>query len=697
MKKIFLLVLTVLALSACAEKNPLLKEWNTPFGIPPFEEVKPEHYVPAIMKAIEIHNAEIEAIANNPETPTFENTILALENAGQLLSKINGVFSGINSIASTDELAAISKELNPITSKHSSEVSLNEGIFQRIKYLYDHKDELNMDELQWRVVEKRYKSMTKNGSELPADKKAELQQLNAEISALQLNFSQNLLKETAAWTLVIDNEKDLSGLSEDFIADAAARAKKAGLEGKWVIGLDNPSFIPFMTNADNRDLRIKVLDAFSNRCNNNNEQDNKEIIKKIVKLRDQKAKLLGYDGYVSFKLEDRMAANADNVYALLDQVWNASKGVTLDELKDIDALAREDGITHTTAADWRYYQEKARAKNFNLNNEELRPYFKYENVRDGVFYVANRLFGLTVTPLENVPLPHPDVDAFQVKDADGTHLAVLFLDMFARPGEKRSGAWCGGYNRSTYVDGKRVPGIVSICGNFTRPVGDKPALLDVDEVETLFHEFGHALASFMLDVPYAGLGGFDHDFSELPSQINEHWAFQPEVLNVYAKHYQTGETIPMELVEKYIASSNYGTGFAMTERVAAMYMDMDLYSIAGDIPENFDLLAFEYKTMKDRGLVDQILPRYRYPYFQHIFSSGYDVGYYSYLWAEVLDCDAFKAFEESGDIFNQELARKYRYEILARGGEVDAMELYLNFRGHEPTPDALLEYNGIKK
>lgn len=696
MKKLLIMAIAAMSMCACVEKNPLLKEWDTPFGIPPFEEIKTEDYVPAVKKAIEAHDAEIAAIVNCKEDPTFDNTILAFDRSGELLSRVYGVFENVESMAFNDEVAEASNVITPLMSAHSNAIQLNEALFNRIKYVYDRKDSLGLDEVQLRLVDNIYKQFARGGAALPDDKKAELKEVNEAISNLQLKFSQNLIKETAAWKLEIKDRADLAGLSADFIAEAASRAQAAGQSDRWIVGLDNPSVMPFLQSAANRELRIKVLDAYLNRCNNNNAEDNKDICAEIIRLKLKKAQLLGFDTFVDFRLEDRMAKNSENVYKLLDQVWKPSLEAAGRELKDIRTMAARDGITTVQAADWRYYSSLAKAEQYSFDEETLRPYFKYENVREGIFYVANRLFGLTFERLENVPLPHPEAEAFECKDVDGSSLGVIFMDMFARPGEKSNGAWCGGYREQKYdAQGNKITPLVTICGNFARPVGDKPSLLTPDETETFFHEFGHALASFMIDVRYQGIANFDHDFVELPSQLNEHWAFAPEVLSVYAKHYETGAVIPMELVNKYVESKNYGRGFAMTELLAAMYLDLGLYSMS-EIPENFNVLSAENKILKEIGLISEIPPRYRTPYFLHIFSHGYDVGYYSYLWAQVLDNDAFKAFEETGDIFNQEMARKYRYEILRRGDEVEADELYRNFRGHDATVDALLEYNGLK-
>ena len=684
-----------ITVASCAE-NPLLKEWKTPFGVPPFEEIKPEDYLPALKEAIAINKKEIAAIEDCKEEPNFENTILALDRAGEALSKVYMVFGNEESIASTEQIREISTKMSPLMSNHSSEIMQSEKLFARIKAVYDKRESLGLDPDQMRLTTETYKHFERAGSNLSPEDKAALKEINAKIDSLQLLFSQNLLSETGSWTLTISDEEDLSGLSPDFVADAAERAKAAGQEGKWLIGLDNPSVMPFLASADNRELRIKVLDAYSNRCNNNNGFDNKDIVSEIIALKLQRAKIMGYDTYADFVLEPKMAKNPEAVYNLLDQVWQASLATARAELADIKALAKEDGIETIYPADWRYYAAKAKAAKFSFDESKIMEYLQYDNVRDGIFYVANKLFGVTFTRVEDIPLPHPEAECFECKDADGSCRGLLYIDMFARPGAKSGGAWCSSYREHKVdADGNNVPAIMTIVGNFTRPSADKPSLLTVDETETFFHEFGHAIAGLLSDVRYEGLGNFVRDFVELPSQLNEHWAFEPEVLNVYAKHYVTGEVIPMELVEKLKECGHYGVGFAETELVAAMYLDMDMYSMK-EIPEHFDVLAYEAKCMESRGLIPEILPRYRCPYFLHIFSHGYDVGYYSYLWANVLDCDAYRAFKETGDIFNREVADNYRYKILSRVNEADAMDLYMDFRGRMPEVAPFLEDRGLK-
>ncbi len=699
MKKTLLaatLATTAIMAAVSCQRNPLLEEWNTPFGIAPFSEIKVEHYKPAVLKAIEEHNKEIQAIINNPEAPTFENTIVALDNAGSLFERIYSVFGNETSINSTPEVMAVETELTPIVSAHFNEISMNEKLFERVKAVYDNRESLNLEPDQMRLLTETFKDYERSGATLPADKKEELKAINARMSELELLFGQNALKETADFTLVVENEKDLAGLSKMQIDAAAARAEEKGMGGWWVFGLDNASVMPFLQFADNRDLRTKMMNGYLMRGNNDNENDNKAIVVELVNLRNRKAHIMGYDNLAQFVLEDRMAKTPEAVYNLLDNLWTPALNAARKELADMKPIAEAQGVTdELTAADWRYYFEKAKAEKFNLSEDEIRPYFQFENVRDGIFYVANRLYGITFTPLNNVPVPHPEAEAFECKDADGTHLGILFMDMFARPGLKRSGAWCGGYREQFYENGERVAPIVTIVGNFTRGTAGEPSLLSPDETETFFHEFGHALQSLLQDVRYKGVASMTRDFVELPSQINEHWAFEPEVLKVYAKHYKTGEAIPDELIEKLDKSGKYGQGFATTEYLAASLLDME-YHIMNEIPADLDVNKFEEKVFGERGLLKQIPPRYRSTYFLHVFSGGYIVGYYGYIWAEVLDADAYQAFKETGDIFNQEVARKFRYEILARGGEDEAMTLYKNFRGHEPGIDALLENRGLK-
>lgn len=699
-KLLFAMIAAGAIFTSCSQQktaeNPLLAEWDTPFGIPPFENIKIEHFMPAYLEAMAQHKAEIDSIVNNKNLPNFENTIVAYDNAGALLDKISPVFSNINGTASNPEVISLAKELSPLTSKHFNEISLNPLLFDRVKTVFEKRDSLGLDSEQMRLLTEMYKGFVRSGANLSEEKKTELKKINEEISALQLQFGQNLLAETDAFKLIIDKEENLSGISESLKASALKRGEKdSTTAGKWVFGLDNPSVMPFLQQSSNKDLRKQIFEAYLNRCNNNNEFDNKDVIKKLVDLRLKRANLLGFENYAQYQLEERMAKTPEAVYELLNKIWTPALAAAKKELSDMSSIAVSEGVTAPLeSSDWRFYFEKSMAKKFNLNDSELRPYFKLENVREGIFYVANQLYGITFTQVNNVPLPNSEATAFECKDADGSHLGILFMDMFARPGEKRGGAWCSGFRSQTYKEGKKITPLVAIVGNFTRPVGDDPALLSTDETETYFHEFGHALASLLKDVHYYGVGGMTRDFVELPSQIMEHWAFEPQVLKVYAKHYKTGEVIPQELVDKLVNSGKYGQGFATTEYLAASFLDMDFH-VLKSIPANLDVLSFEAKALGDRGLISQIPPRYRSTYFSHTFGGGYTAGYYSYIWAEVLDSDAYQAFVETKDIFNKEVAAKFRKEILARAGQDDAMTLYVNFRGSKPGINALLKNRGL--
>lgn len=702
MKQLFVVAACSAALlSGCASgnkeagQNPFLSEYNTPFQVPPFDEIKMEHYKPAFLQGMEEQAKEIEAIVNNEEPATFENTIVALDQSGQLLSKVSIVFSGLNSANTNDEMQALSRELSPLLSKHSDDINLNPKLFARVKEVYEKRESLGLDKEQAKLLEETYKDFERSGANLDEESQARLRELNSEISMLQLTFGQNMLAETNAYTLWIQDEKDLAGLPADLIASASEAAKGAGKEIGWVFTLHNPSVMPFLQYADNRELREQIFKAYINRGNNGNEHDNNEVVRQLVKVRLEKAKLMGYEDYASMALDTRMAKTSEAVYNLLDQVWTPAIAKAKEELADIQAEIRKDGKNFTAEGwDWRYYADRAKRAKYSMDENEIRPYLQLENVRDGMFLLANKLYGVTFNALENMPLPHPEAQVFECKDKDGTHLGVLYLDFFPRA-SKRGGAWCGGYRSQTYKDGKRVAPVVTIVCNFTKPSAGQPALLTADEAETMFHEFGHALHSLFRDVHYYGIGGVPRDFVELPSQINEHWVFEPEMLQQYAKHYQTGEVMPNELVEKLDKSGKYGQGFATTEYVAASLLDMDFH-VLKEVPEDLDVMKFEEETLGKRGLLKQIPSRYRTTYFNHTMGGGYTAGYYSYMWAEVLDADAYEAFKETGDIFNFEVADKFRKYVLTPGGIDDAMDMYKNFRGKEPGIEPLLKNRGLK-
>ena len=693
------------ALSACSSSEKkseilapgdiLLTEFTTPFGVPPFDKIELEDYMPAFKEAIAQQQKEVDDIVGQTAAPDFENTIVALDQSGSLLRKVNAVFSGLNSANTNDEMQALSRELSPLLSKNSDDIRLNKDLFARVKTVYDNRESLNLNKEQKKLLEETYKSFVRGGANLDAEQQARLRELNSEISMLQLTFGQNMLKETNAFQLVIENKDDLAGLPESLILNAEVAARAAGLEGKWLFTLHNPSVMPFLQYADNRALREKIFKGYINRGNNGNDADNKDVVLKLVTLRLEKAKLMGYDDYASFVLEDRMAKTSDKVYALLDEIWKPALGKAKEELADINAeIKKEGGNFEAEGWDWRYCFEKAKKAKFDLDENQVRPYLKLENVRDGAFLLANKLYGITFTPIKEIPLPHPDAQAFECKDKDGTHLGVLYMDCFPRA-SKRGGAWCGTYRSQTYKDGKRQGPVVTIVCNFSQPAPGQPALLSADEAETLFHEFGHGLHNLFKDVHYYGVSGVPRDFVELPSQVMEHWVFEPELLKEYAKHYETNEVIPAELIEKLDKSGKYGQGFATTEYLAASLLDMDFH-VLKEVHEGADVMKFEETVLGERGLLKQIPSRYRTTYFNHTMGGGYTAGYYSYIWAEVLDADAYQAYKETGDIFNQEVAAKFREYVLTPGGIDDAMDMYKNFRGKEPNTEPLLKNRGLK-
>ena len=691
-----------LALCACggptsekAEGNPFFSDFDTPFGVPPFELITPEHYKAAFLQGIDDHVQEVEAIVNQRSMPDFDNTIAALDQSGALLSKVSYVFFAQEGANTNEQLQNLSSEMAPLLAQHSDDINLNPRLFARVKEVYERRADFNLDKEQEKLLENTYRNFIRGGADLPEEKQEKLRMLNGELAVLELTFEQNLLEETNAYRLVIDDAKDLAGLPDGLVQAAAAKAKEEGKEGKWVFTLQNASVMPFLQYADNRDLREQIFKAYTNRCNNGNKADNKEVVRQLVTKRLEKAKLLGYEDYAEYVLEERMAKHADKVYGLMDQLWRPALKMAKAELADIQAEIRKSGKDFEAEAwDWRYYFEKAKKAKFNLDENEVRPYLPLDSVRKGVFYVANQLYGVTFTPVEKIPLPHPDAVAFECKDKDGTHLGVLYMDFYARA-SKAGGAWCTAYRPELVVEGKRQAPVVTVVYNFSKPAAGEQALLNADEACTVFHEFGHALHNLFERVHYYGVADVPRDFVELPSQVLEHWTFEPEVLKVFAKHYQTNEEIPAALVEKLEKSGKYGQGFSTVEFLAAALLDMD-YHVLTEIPAGFDVEQFEAQTLAQRGLIRQIPPRYRSTYFSHTMGGGYTAGYYGYIWAEVLDADAFQAFKQSGDIFHPELAARFRQHVLTPGGVNDAMDMYKAFRGHEPSTDALLKNRGLK-
>ena len=676
-------------------ENPLLTEFKTPFGVPPFDKIELDDYMPAFKEGIAQQQKEVEEIVKQKAAPDFENTIVALDQSGDLLRKVSAIFYGLNSANTNDEMQALSRELSPLLSKNSDDIRMNPDLFARVKTVYENQESMNLNKEQKKLLEETYKSFVRGGANLDAEQQARLRELNSEISMLQLTFGQNMLKETNAFQLIVDNKDDRAGLPESLVMNAEVAARSAGLEGKWLFTLHNPSVMPFLQYADNRALREKIFKGYINRGNNGNDADNKDVVLKLITLRLEKAKLMGYDNYASFVLEDRMAKTPEQVYALLDEIWKPALAKAKDELADINTeIKKEGGNFEAEGWDWRYYFEKAKKAKFDLDENQVRPYLKLENVRDGAFLLANKLYGITFTPIKDIPLPHSDAQAFECKDKDGTHLGVLYMDFFPRA-SKRGGAWCGTYRSQTYKDGKRLGPVVTIVCNFSQPTPGQPALLSADEAETLFHEFGHGLHNLFKDVHYYGVSGVPRDFVELPSQVMEHWVFEPELLKEYARHYETNEVIPAGLIEKLDKSGKYGQGFATTEYLAASLLDMDFH-VLKEVHEGADVMKFEEAVLGDRGLLKQIPSRYRTTYFNHTMGGGYTAGYYSYIWAEVLDADAYQAYKESGDLFNQDVAQKFRQYVLTPGGIDDAMDMYKNFRGKEPNTEPLLKNRGLK-
>lgn len=676
--------------------NPFFQSYNTPFNVPAFDKIKNEHFKPAILEGIKRNEAEINLIANNPEVPTFDNTILAMENAGQLLSEVNRVFGNYNSANTNDELQALAKEIAPNLSSHYDNISLNEKLFARVKTLWNNKESLNLNLEQAKLLENRHKSFVRSGANLSAIDKDKLRKINAELSITGLKYGQNLLAETNKYELVISDKKNLAGLPSQLVEAAASDAKAKGKAGKWVFTLSNSSVMPFLQYSSNRKLRQEIWNAYQMRANNDNEFDNKENAIKLANLRGEKARLLGYKSHADYVLEESMAEKPENVAKLLNDLWKPALEIAKVEAADIQKMMDKDGIKDKVQPyDWRYYTEKIRKERFDLDEQELKPYFSLENVRKGVFQVTENLYGLKFKQLNNIPVYHEDVTAWEVTEANGTHVGILYMDFHPRA-SKRGGAWMTSYRNQETKDGVRQAPVISIVCNFTKPTADAPALLTFDEVTTYFHEFGHALHGLLSDVTYKSLAGTSvpRDFVELPSQIMENWAAEPEVLKMYAKHYKTGETIPDALIQKLQKSGTFDQGFATVEYLAGSLLDIEYHSQTAAI--TLDANTFEKNAMQKIGLIDAIIPRYRSTYFQHIFSGGYSSGYYSYIWSGVLDTDAFEAFKTT-TLFNPEMAKSFRENILEKGGTEDPMVLYKRFRGAEPSIQPLLRKRGLDK
>lgn len=703
MKKITaVLILSTIVFVSCnqppkteSEMNPFLSAYNTPFDVPPFDKIGNEHFLPAIKEGIHQHTIEIEAIVNTDEMPDFENTIAALDRSGFLLTEVNSVFYNLQSAHTSDELQQIAQEAAPMLSKHSDDILLNDGLFQRVKAVYDNRSNMELTREQEMLLDKTYKRFARNGALLNDEQKETLRGINSELSLLSLKFGDNLLAENNAFQLVIEDEKDLAGLPQSVRDAAADAARGQGLDEKWLITLQSPSRVPFLQYAENRNLREKVMKAYINRGNHGNNHDNKEIAAKMASLRVQRANLLGYPTHADFVLEETMAKNPGAVYTFLDDLWRPAISNAKNEAAELQKMIdNEGGNFKLESWDWPYYAEKLRQLKFAFDEEELRQYFELNSVLNGMFDVANKLFGLQFAVLKDVPVYHPDATVYQVLEADGSHIGVLYMDFHPRA-SKSGGAWMTSFREQFRKDGEKVPPVISMVMNFSRPAGDLPALLNFDEVLTLYHEFGHALHGLLSDVNYLTLSGTNvsRDFVELPSQVMENWAEHPEVLKSFAKHYKTGEPMPDELIGKIQNAGKFNQGFATSEYIAASFLDMDWHTLTTD--ELQSALNFEKSAMDRIGLIPEIDPRYRTTYYAHAFSWGYSAGYYSYLWAEVLDNDAFEAFLENG-LFDPATSHALRKYILSAGGTEDPMELYVKFRGKEPSKEPMLRKRGLK-
>lgn len=686
-----------LLLMGCAKNdNPFFEAYKNKYGAPPFDKIKNEHYMPAFTEGIKQHQAEIDTIADNKEAPTFDNTIAALDFSGDLLKKVSSVFFNLYSCETNDGMDKIAKEISPILSEHNDNIYLNEKLFARVKNLFDNRTKLGLTTEQNRLLEKYHRNFIRSGAALNPEQKAKLREINKELGLAELVFGQNVLDETNSYQKIVDNEAELAGLPESVRQAAAETAKEAGKEGKWIFTTQKASFIPVLQYSENRELRKELLMAYSKRGDNNNAKDNKAVINKIMKLRTQKAQLLGFATSADFILDDTMAKTPKTVYDFLKTVWTPALAKAKEEAGELQKLMDAEGKGEKLEPwDWWYYSEKLRKAKYNLDEEELKPYFKLENVRQGVFDLASKLYGLKFKKLNDMPIYNPDVEVFEVSDADGSYIGILYTDYFPRPG-KRAGAWMNNITDQYSKDGVNHRPIICNIGNLTKPTADKPSLLNMDEVETLFHEFGHALHGLMTQCTYPSLSGTNvaRDFVELPSQFMENYCWEPEVMKTYARHYKTGKLMPKELMDKIQLASTFNQGFINTELLAASFLDMDYHMIKDTA--NFDVTAFENASLARMGMIPQIIVRYRSTYFNHIFGGGYSAGYYSYTWAAVLDADAFQAFKETGDIYNPKVATAFRKKLLERGDSDDPMKLYRDFRGANPNPDALLKKRGLK-
>lgn len=760
MTRQLLLSTVALIMVSCSNINPFFGEWDTPYGIPPFEKIHEKDYIHAVKFGIHQQAAEVDAIIAKDAEPDFENTIAAYERSGQLLDRVTGVLFNLSESDATPALQKIVGKVIPLLTEHSDNIFMNPYFFERVKKVYDSRNTTGLTREQIRLTEKLYRRFIANGVSLDEQGQARMREINVELAALEQAFGNNLLAETNSFTLLLADSSEIAGLPESVLLSAAAEAGAAGISvkdaarlkgmsegdvapgGPWLFTLQNPSYVPFMTYSANRDLREKMFRAYSSRGNNGNDRDNKDIVLKIMALRIEKARLLGYETPAEFILSDKMARTSGAVDSFLDRIFEAGVRKATEEVTDMQALMDadvaagllpEDSTSVIRPWDWAYYAERVRQARYALDEADVKPYFRMENVRDGVFAVAHRLYGLNFTKLDSIPVYHPDVEGFKVTDSDSSFLGIFLTDYYPRS-TKRGGAWMSNFrNQEISRDGEDIRPVIVNVGNFTKPSAGKPSLLTLDEAATMFHEFGHALHGMLTKCTYKDMSGTSvaRDFVELPSQLNENWAFQPEVLAMYARHYETGEVIPDSLVVKIRNAGKFNQGFMTTELAAAAILDMRWHELTSvyvpsdspfasavpapagaepaflvvegrKIPTGtsaelrlIDPAAFEEYVMKEAGLIDEIIPRYRTTYFNHIFKSGYDAGYYSYLWAEVLDKDAFELFMRRG-LFDRKTAMSYRTNILETGDSEDPMVSYRNFRGAEPSVGALLRARGLE-
>jgi peptidyl-dipeptidase Dcp len=669
--------------------NPLLQPYNTA----PFSKIENAHFLPAISKLIVVTKAEIDAITSNSEAPTFTNTVEALENTGEQLDRATSIFFNLNSAETNDEIQKIAQEISPMLTEFSNDMLLNEALFERIKTVYNQKDTLNLSEEQQMLLDKKYKAFSRNGANLSKEKKTQLRKIDADLSKLKLTFGENVLTETNRFELHITDEKDLSGLPEGVIEAAAQTAEEKGKEG-WVFTLDYPSYVPFLTYADNRELRKKMAIAFGAKGFHNDDLDNQKNVLQIATLRHKRANLLGYKSHAHFVLEERMAETPEKVKSFLNELLEKAKPAAQKEFDELTDFAKElDGIDHLEKWDGAYYSEKLKQKLFNLDDEKLKPYFELKNVISGVFTVAKKLYGLHFEEVQNIDKYHADVKTYEVKDDEDELVAIFYADFHPRAG-KRNGAWMTSYKPQQIKDGKNDRPHISIVCNFTKPTASKPSLLTFNEVTTLFHEFGHALHGMLANTHYPSLSGTSvyWDFVELPSQILENWCYEKETLELFATHYKTGEVIPMEYVEKIKDSATFLEGMATLRQLSFGMLDMAWH---GSDPSGIkDVKAFEVAAFDDTQLYPDVKENCMSTSFSHIFQGGYSAGYYSYKWAEVLDADAFALFKQEG-IFNKKVADRFKGFVLSQGGTMDPMELYIKFRGQKPDPEALLKRAGL--